>query len=86
MPKQSPQGTGIFLMSTIHFNHAIEIHENVRQQEIVEREDLQEAIQGAKKEVNELLEQGTDVSYDDVQDVLLGWGLEMDYFEEMIGV
>jgi len=71
-------------MDNINFLQAIEISQKVEIQKEEDKTDFQNRLSEAHDEFNEIVNSNQHFTYADIEDMMLGYGLEMDYIEDFI--
>lgn len=68
---------------TIEFHKALEINREAEEQKKQDKIDFEQNLSDASEEVHQRMEEAP-FSYNDIEEIMLGYGLEMDYIEEIL--
>lgn len=68
----------------IEWSEAIEISKQAEQKKVNQQSKFNENLCEAKEEVMEFINSGDPFSYTDIENIMHGYGLEMDYIEEFL--
>lgn len=71
--------------TTINWTQAVSRADQIERENIQHEAEFKQTLSDAKKEVMERIYDTTEpFSYDDIEDIMMGHGLEMDYIEDFL--